>query len=571
MKDSQRAIALSAIRANGLVISARPDYVKSAFTPARKHHKEAPRGVDFLLAMPEDAFSPTIVFRDGLVHLCSDFDYFLCAEKGTLERSELDLLQDCVTLHGRSKSEGNLNFGQRAAFAKLGPLKLHVHPPPPLQAHVFEAMLADVTKAASQLLFDCGGPTSLAMVRRKTGEKEALYPLFRFLRYAMVEAPPDERLDTCFAQIVRTPHNRTFRERVIKSVNSGCDIGPVAIANMACRPEALTVLKDDSPLRDVALSRHFTAQNRAYFPERVMTEQIRTTHDTAENRFIKYLLATLQEILEEISHTFAKQEGFVGSSNYKEALALLNQVRQLRRADFLKEVGQLRIFPASSQVLRKRQGYRELTKLFHLLFLASQLGWQELAQIENRRLDVLYEYWSFFTVLDALRKVYGLNRPVKVKTFVPVASGLLLDLGREGQVSVEFKARPSVVSGCNVTFYRTFEPGQGSYSVKMCPTITIENGRKDILAINVSYGASWRQGRGDKKKWRQEEQVVRLHGLRDALQCKAALVIAPDVESSWFSQSEDKKLSGVGLMAMKPGDQRDLASLTEKLLAFLKS
>ena len=571
MKKSNRAIALSAVRTNGLVIAARTDYEESAFTKGRNHSKDVPVGVDFLVALPEDAFSPTIVFRDGLIHLCSDHDYFLCAENGTLDRKELNLLEDCISRHGRSKSEGNLNFGQRAAFARLGPLKLHVHPPPPLQAHVFEAMLADVTRFASQLLFDCGGPTSLSMVRKKTGEKEALYPLFRFLRHAMCEAPPDERLDTCFAQIMRTPHNRTFRERTIKSISSGCDIGPLAISTMACRPEALTVLKDDSPLRDLAVSRHFSAQNRAYFPERVMTEQIRTTHDTVENRFIKYLLATLQEILEEISQAFARQRGFVGESNYREALVLLNQVRQLRRADFLKEVGQLRMFPASSQVLRKRQGYRELTKLFHLLFLASQLGWQELAQIENRRLDVLYEYWSFFTVLEVLRKTYGISRPVKVKTFAPVASGLLLDLGRDGQVSIEFAARPGVVSGSKVTFYRSFEGGQGSYSVELRPTVTIENSCGDLFVINVSYGARWREGSGEKKKWRQEDLIVRLHGVKDALRCRGALVLAPDVDTRWFSRDDESKIDGVGLLGLKPGHEDCLVELEKLLMTFLKT
>jgi len=573
------AIALTAVRHKGLIVATCPDFPMAAFTRARSMSSSAPRQVEFIPALIEDFSNPTIVFVDGLLHLCSGTEYYLCSDDDTpLDRAELLPFASCITAHGRAGVEGVLNFGPRASQARFCGLDIHVHPPPPLGAGAFEQMLNELTTAASQLLFDMGGPTSIGILRSRAREREALYTLFRFIRYSMHEAPPDERLGTCFQQIERSPYHRTFRERVIVDVHSGKDIGPLAIESILSRPDSLTLLGERSALRQAALSRHLSRYGRAFFPERIRTERIQTTYDTPENRFVKYFLGVLGDTLETVAQAFSVSHDFIAEANKREALAMAEELSRYRRSPFLRNVGELSVFPGQSQVLRKRTGYRELTRLYHLLFLAGQLGWSELQLIENRRIDVLYEYWVFFKIVDILRTFYGDRRRLQAKALSGDRKGLLLELGRRGQVSLRFSKGTKELEACDITFCRSFLPGQHSYSVEFRPTVSIQTHSGRVLPIEVTYAAEWVESHEHARRATREHLLTRLHGLRDALDCQCALQILPGESPCFYGAGEafpgftryrPTDLVGVGLLPLNPREPSDKKRLSALLHAFL--
>ena len=83
---------------------------------------------------------------------------------------------------------------------------------------------------------------------------------------------------------------------------------------------------------------------------------------------------------------------------------------QWMMAPFLSGVGRLRYFPASSQVLQNRVGYRELLRHYLAIILAARdpIHARDLQLImEAKSASLLYEYWTFFTLADALRPLLG--------------------------------------------------------------------------------------------------------------------------------------------------------------------
>lgn len=540
------------------------------FVPARSLARDGPPGLEVVPDVGAGAVAPRLALRAGVVHLRAAAPYVLTVEEGGLDRSELAPLAPCLRRVGRSGRRAVLDFGFRAARASLGRLELLVHPPPPFRADAFSRMLADLSRQAAQLLFDCGGPTRMGLLGERLREREALYPLFRFLHYAMREAPPDERLDACWAQVARSPHTTTYRECVVEAIHAASAVGEGTLTALARRPSALTLLGEESALRRSAAGRSLARGGRSWFPERVQVERIRVSLDTAENRFLKYLLGLLREIMDDAASAFRRDGGFGSVENEAEARALGSELRRLGRADFLKGVGRLLRFPGQSQVLRKRTGYRELTRLYHLLFLAGQLGWDDLAAIENRRLDVLYEYWTWFRVVEALRALHGGRRRPTAGSLTAVRSGLLLDLSRRGQVCLDFPARPGRMAPCRVVFCRTFAAGDESWSLDFRPTVVVETASGRRLALDATLS-----GGGGRSR---EELVGRLHALRDGAGCRAALAVAPDLDAAFFSvrgsfpgfeQCGWEDVEGVGLLPLRPGADEDGTRLLALLRAFL--
>ena len=75
---------------------------------------------------------------------------------------------------------------------------------------------------------------------------------------------------------------------------------------------------------------------------------------------------------------------------------------------WLKDVGRMQYTPLSSQVLQKREGYRDILKYFLSLELSFRLAWDEISDNfkgYERKLSELYEYWCYFKLLKVLNKL----------------------------------------------------------------------------------------------------------------------------------------------------------------------
>ncbi len=130
----------------------------------------------------------------------------------------------------------------------------------------------------------------------------------------------------------------------------------------------------------------------------------------------------------------------------------------------------MQVFPASSQVLQRRSGYRELLEHYLALVLAARypISGADLARLlEAKEASLLYEYWTFFVAADVLRDLIG--EPLEAQTLV-----------RSDDFSAtvpENEIRLRYPGNVELAYNRSFGGNRrGSYSVTLRPDITLDVG-----------------------------------------------------------------------------------------------
>lgn len=94
--------------------------------------------------------------------------------------------------------------------------------------------------------------------------------------------------------------------------------------------------------------------------------------DVAENRFFKYFLELVRDLIEKLLDN--SKEGYI-----KDKLTFFNEeiVYYLSNKLFA-DIGTLDYIPFNSQVLQKREGYRDIFQFFLMFEFSFKLSWDEL-------------------------------------------------------------------------------------------------------------------------------------------------------------------------------------------------
>jgi predicted component of viral defense system (DUF524 family) len=275
-------------------------------------------------------------------------------------------------------------------------------------------------------------------------------------------------------------------------------------------------------------------------PERVFERRVTETLDTPENRFIKRFMDIVLYWCDELQRLNYWQKA---QSHQPELQTLREFVRFLRADPLFADVGELEIFPASSQVLLRRDGYRECLQVYRLLHIARAPIFDRLQDaIDNRRIDQLYEFWCFFRLAEELCDG---QQPKFKGTLESDEGGLRYGLSAE------------LGKGYQLVYNRTFPHGKGSghsYSVSLRPDFSLMKGGQPLVVFDAKFRFDERdlerlkrmsetadeaideemddaQQKGDMERLAKHADICKMHTYRDALQCRAAVVIFPGTEA----------------------------------------
>jgi len=297
-----------------------------------------------------------------------------------------------------------------------------------------------------------------------------------------------------------------------------------------------------------------------YLPLKVYQKQFIETLDNPENRFIKKFMDIILYWCDELERVNILKED---SPHKKQIERLRNYVRYLRADPLFADVGEMTIFPASSQVLLKRDGYRECLNIYRLLHLARIPIFNSIQQaIDNRRIDQLYEFWCFFKLSEMLAKVInGEEAKPKFRIKEGPQSGL------EGETEADLGKGYKLVYNKTCKGYTfNFRPDfllmkDGKEDGKKCKNLEvvfdakfrfdvkdlIEEGLDKEILEEVEEKAL-KEGKFEKIV--KIEDIYKMHTYRDALQCRAAIVVYPgdnpSTEVMFYYYSENKNSNDKG-------------------------
>jgi uncharacterized protein len=433
----------------------------------------------------------------------------------------------------------------------------------------YRRMLNDISERLSALIFDYGSPTAVYAQRAALDEHVA-YLDYLFLRYLMDE----RRLPLYFRLVAADPHLVTRRERVWVDVSRACRLTPHSLHALFVYGEHLA-----RPRRTVAPA--LEAQLDGHVPRQLLDEQVITTFDTPPNRFVKHFLAQLVLKLRELQVRFRAHRH--GRQLAQDCRRWRREVEQLSRAHFLEEVGAMHVYPASSQVLLKREGYRQLNDYYRRFLLTGKVVWEgfeELLKTPNKDLATLYEYWCFFQLLDAVSAALGVS--IDPRQFIQERDDVFRVVIDQGGKSW------GQIGRATVYYNRYFRRAPGrSYSVTLHPDYTVElpGGRRLVFDAKYKYDRPSQFMHMDVDEDEEQAEELRLtykrgdlykmHTYRDALGAQAVFVLYPGNEFQAFSRDGTllrgpmaltRNFQGVGAVDLRAGNTDNFKMTVARLL-----
>lgn len=197
--------------------------------------------------------------------------------------------------------------------------------------------------------------------------------------------------------------------------------------------------------------------------------------DTAENRFIKYILESFLQFCELIIIKLGSDKAKL-LQEFSEVKEIAQRIDNLLNHSFFKEISRPTSLRINSPILQRRSGYRELLKAWLRFHLTAQLSWKFSPEEDNifsggkKDIASLYEYWVFFVLFKTLNHKYGNNSLQDPKKWlesllVPDSNGLGLYLQEGRKQAFEFEWN-SGKRPLKIKFYynRSF-PGWKKYEV----------------------------------------------------------------------------------------------------------
>ncbi|ASJ03572.1 hypothetical protein A3L09_10050 [Thermococcus profundus] len=302
-----------------------------------------------------------------------------------------------------------------------------------------------------------------------------------------------------------------------------------------------------------------------YAPTRVLGTRKYESPDTPENRFVKYLLNLLIEWGERVIGAF-ENENIAGIDEIRE---LLGKLEFIAMDGVWDDVGDMIVFPHTSQTLLKGNGYRDLLELYRE-FTAYVPFFEELGKaIDNKDIAKLYEYWCFFKLVGKLGNILG-SRGLKLHV-TPLG-----ELSERGDVYAEFD------NGWRLYYNKRLVPRKWSYSVTLRPDFSLFTGnptRRKTQLIGV-FDAKFKldvvdeKGRrefdketetaektGSYETWAKLEDIYKMHTYRDALGAKFAVVLYPGNRNVFFDK-HNKRVTEILLEKMLTGNIQGVGYLS---------
>ena len=257
----------------------------------------------------------------------------------------------------------------------------------------YPQMIADLSEIASGLVYEMNSPLyqylDFDFSKRKT-----FYEDFMFLEYLF----RPENLPSSYDYIIKNLYTLLVSYLEDVPTTFASNIGSSDIINIISRPEHL--YKTNNPPKD------WPESMSGYVPDIISQRFYQENIDTPENRLLKYFLESLDKIINNLLWSIDEKDGYIKDKLYR----YQELVQDYLSDRWTKEVGRLEYLPLNSQVLQKKEGYRDIFKYYLNFELAFRLEWQEIEdQIKGyeRKLSELYEYWCYFKLIKVLDKLSG--------------------------------------------------------------------------------------------------------------------------------------------------------------------
>jgi predicted component of viral defense system (DUF524 family) len=141
-------------------------------------------------------------------------------------------------------------------------------------------------------------------------------------------------------------------------------------------------------------------------PNRITAKYKTDTVDTPENRFVKFALESFLSFCVKVND---KAKKFNHQKTIRESETLIRELENHLHHSFFKKISRPNTLKLNSPVLQRKEGYREILRIWFMFSLAAKLIWKGSDYVyDGGKKDVatLYEYWLFFQLLELFQETF---------------------------------------------------------------------------------------------------------------------------------------------------------------------
>jgi predicted component of viral defense system (DUF524 family) len=357
----------------------------------------------------------------------------------------------------------------------------------------YRDMLKLITEKCTDLLLQANSPVSQHFEIDYTKDSQTLYQKFAFIKsvigtdefaeavHRIVTAPVTKWTETTEEKDIRNA--RRFSNANIKEILSS--------GRRAKLPE----------------THYLRSYGIVTLPERITTIRKTDSVDTPENRFIKHALENFLKFCTDINN---KAKEFGHKLMETESGLMIRELESQLHHTVFKDISRPTTLKLNSPVLQRKEGYREVLRVWLMFDLAAKLIWKggdEIYSGGKKDITTLYEYWLFFKLLDLFQSIFEIE-PKDISDLIKeTPDGLNLQI-KQGKFTSLRGVYDSGNRKLNIRFNynRSFSgmktyPDSGSWTTTLRPDYTLSfwpfgiseaESEKQELIVHVHFDAKYK-------------------------------------------------------------------------------
>jgi hypothetical protein len=373
---------------------------------------------------------------------------------------------------------------------KCSEIKLEVQSKKTTYRKDYRQMLEDITDKCTELLLQINSPVSQLVEVDFNADAKTLYQRFAFIKSIIDSVEFNDAVN----KIISSPVTKWKECEIQRDIRAVKRIDSSALRQIASSINRV-ILLDNHPLKSVLKS----------VPSKINVSSKTETVDTPENRFIKYALNTFRSFIGDFR---IKLKGETRIRN--EAALMETRLEEYLSHSVFKEISNPATLPLNSPVLQRKEGYREILRVWLMFDLAARLVWHggdDIYSGDKKDVAVLYEYWLFFKLLDVFKELFDIEPKAIEELIKETDDGLGLQLRQGKHIPLKgIYNKGNRKLHIEFSYNRAFGgkktyPDSGSWTKNMRPdyTLTIwpygisqQQAEKEEIIVHIHFDAKYK-------------------------------------------------------------------------------
>ena len=407
----------------------------------------------------------------------------------------------------------------------------------------YAEMIADFARYSSGLMFNIN--SSLYQNLVKSDESQStLYEYFMLLEYLF----RPQNLPSVVEYLSRNLYSLLDTTDELVPTPFASNIGSDEIAELCSNPQEFSETNSEYSIYTDDMGKH-------YAPVMIKEMTHKDNIDIPENRFYKFFLEFIRDL---INNSINKVEkGYV-----KDSLKVFrDKINLFLSHRYFNDISRLDYIPLNSQVLQKKEGYREILEYYLMFEFGLKISFEAVTDKfrgYEKELGKTYEIWGYFKLIDIVTKLT--NDAPELKDFIDLDSwSLSLDNNKKLPFKKPLKIDKEEVQ-ITLWYNKEFskpEDGENkkysAYSLPQDPDFTLELKYKDNIKF-LHFDTKYRVDKDNKYK---KDDIDKMHAYKDAItNTFGAYILYPGKKRKVFDEI-DGDFGSVGAFILKPGQTEE--------------